>query len=281
MFTLKVENPRGEILTLTDNPNYDVIKIDGLTPPATALNFTSLVNLDGSQYNSGRLDNRNIVITIVFHRDIEKNRINLYRYFPIKKKVRLYFENDSRDVYIDGYIESFECDLFELGQKAQISVICPSPYFRSTDTTIIKFANLVNLFEFPFSIDKEGIPFSELIISDTTYNNEGDIDIGMIITLQATQGVSNPIIYNKTTREQFGLNYTLQEGDIVTIDTISGEKSVKLNKKGIITNIINSVQQGSRWLQLVSGINELSYQCDEGASALQIIISAVSFYEGV
>lgn len=227
------------------------------------------------------MDNRNIVITIVFHGDIEKNRINLYRYFPIKKKVRLYFENDSRDVYIDGYIESFECDLFELGQKAQISVICPSPYFRSIDTTIIKFANLVNLFEFPFSIDKEGIPFSELIISDTTYNNEGDIDIGMIITLQAIQSVSNPIIYNKTTGEQFGLNYTLQEGDIVTIDTISGEKSVKLNRKGNIFNIINAVQQGSRWLQLVSGINELSYQCDEEASALQITISAVSIFEGV
>ena len=281
MFTLKVENPRGETLTLTNNKNYDVIKIEGLTPPATALNFTSLVNLDGSQYNSGRLDNRNIVITIVFHGNIEKNRINLYKYFPIKKQVRLYFKNDSRDVYIDGYIESFEADLFELGQKAQISVICPSPYFRSTDTTIIKFANLVNLFEFPFSIDKDGIPFSELIISDTTYNNEGDIDIGMIITLQATQNVFNPIIYNKTTGEQFGLNHTLREGDIITIDTIAGEKSVRLNRKGVITNIINSVQQGSKWLQLVSGINELSYQCDEGASALQITISAVSFYEGV
>ena len=281
MFTLKVENPKSEILTLTNNRNYDVIKREGLTPPATALNFTSLVNLDGSQYNSGRLDNRNIVITIVLHGNVEKNRINLYKYFPIKKQVRLYFKNDTRDVYIDGYIESFECDLFELGQKVQISVICPSPYFKSTDTTIIKFANLIDLFEFPFAIEKEGIPFSELSISDTTYNNTGDIDIGMIITLQAIQSVSNPIIYNKTTSEQFGLNYTLQEGDIITIDTISGEKSVKLNRKGIISNIINSVQQGSKWLQLISGVNELSYQCDEGASALQITISAVSIFEGV
>lgn len=281
MFTLKVENPRGEILTLTNNRNYDVIKIEGLTPPATALNFTSLVNLDGSQYNSGRLDNRNIVITIVLHGNVEKNRINLYKYFPIKKQVRLYFKNDTRDVYIDGYIESFECDLFELGQKVQISVICPSPYFKSTDTAIIKFANLVDLFEFPFSTEEEGIPFSELSISDATYNNTGDIDIGMVITLQAIQSASNPTIYNRTTGEQFGLNYALQEGDIITIDTISGEKSVKLNRKGIISNIINSVQQGSKWIQLVSGVNELSYQCDEGASALQIIISAVNIFEGV
>lgn len=281
MYHFKVRNPKGETLDFYNNYHYDVIKIEGLTPPATALNFTSLVNLDGSQYNSGRLDNRNIVITIVLHGNVEKNRINLYKYFPIKKQVRLYFKNDSRDVYIDGYVESFECDLFELGQKAQISIICPSPYFRSTDTTTIEFANLINLFEFPFAIDEEGIPFSELIISNTTYYNTGDIDIGMAITLQALETVTNPTIYNRTTGEQFGLDYTLLEGDVITIDTIAGEKSVKLNRKGEVSNIINSVQQGSKWLQLVSGNNELSYQCDEGASALKITISAVNIFEGV
>ena len=281
MFTLKVENPKGEILALTNNPNYDVIKIEGLTPPATALNFTSLVNLDGSQYNSGRLDNRNIVITVVLHGNIEKNRINLYKYFPIKKQVRLYFRNDTRDVYIDGYIESFEADLFELGQKAQISVICPSPYFRSTKISVIEFANLNNLFEFPFSIDKDGIPFGELILSDTTYNNVGDIEIGMIIILKAVETVSNPKIYNATTKECFGLNFTLQEGDEIVIDTIPGEKSVRLTRNGDIFNIINSIQQGSNWLYFAPGINKLSYECDKGASALNISISTVNFYEGV
>lgn len=280
MFTLKIENQKGEILDLTNDVNYDVIQIEGLNPPATALNFTSLVNLDGSQYNSGRLDNRNIVITVVFRRTIEKSRINLYRYFPVKRQIRLFFENDSRNVYIDGYVETFECDLFELGQKAQISIICPSPYFRDSDTTIIEFANLINLFEFPFSIDSEGIPFSELILTTTTYENTGDIDIGMIITLQALDTASNPVIFNRTTAKHFGLDYTLQEGDVITIDTISGEKFVRLNRNGVTTNIINSIQQGSEWLQLVSGTNELSYQCDEGIAVLQITISAVSFYEG-
>jgi hypothetical protein len=103
----------------------------------------------------------------------------------------------------------------------------------------------------------------------------------MIITLQALETVTNPTIYNRTTGEQFGLEYTLLEGDVITIDTISGEKSVKLNHKGDVSNIINSVQQGSKWLQLVSGNNELSYQCDEGASALKITISAVNIFEGV
>lgn len=282
MFTLKVENQKNEILNLTNNKNYDVIKIDGLAPPATALNFTPLVNLDGSIYNSGRLDNRNIVITIVLHGDIERNRINLYNYFPIKRKTRLYFKNETRDVYIDGYIETFECDFFELGEKVQISILCPNPYFKSTDTTVITFANQVDLFEFPFSIDAEGIPFSELVISNTTYYNNGDIDIGMIITLHALENqILNPVIFNNTTNQKFGLNWDLYEGDVITISTIAGEKSVKLLRNGVTTNIINSVQQGSSWLQLVSGINELSYQCDEGASALQISISAVNIFEGV
>ncbi len=281
MFKLSVRNQRDETLRLTNNINYDVIKIDGLTPPATALNFTPLVNLDGSQYNSGRLDNRNIVLTIFLRRNTENNRINLYKYFPIKRQVRLFFENDSRKVYIDGYVESFEGDLFELGEKVQISLICPYPYFSSVDDTIIEFSNLVDLFEFPFAIDEDGIPFSELIISDTTYYNDGDIDIGMIITMQVIESTSNPVIYNNTTSEYFGLNYSLQEGDVVTITTISGQKSVKLNRNGIISNIINSVAKGSSWLQLISGENELSYKCDEGASALKITISAVSIFEGV
>ena len=96
MYSLKVENDRGNTLELTGNPNYTVYKIDGLTPPQATINTSANTTTDGSSINSVRLENRNIVIYTTIEGDVEANRINLYKYFPAKKKVKLYFANNSR-----------------------------------------------------------------------------------------------------------------------------------------------------------------------------------------
>ena len=126
MYSLKVENERGEALELTGNPNYTVYKIEGLNPPQATINSSVNTTTDGSSINSVRLENRNIVIYTTIEGDVEANRINLYKYFPVKKTVKLYFSNSSREVYIEGKVELIECDLFSNKQVAQISIICPT-----------------------------------------------------------------------------------------------------------------------------------------------------------
>lgn len=154
MFELSVKNHRGDTLNLTKSKQYTVYKINGLNPPKATVNSSVNTTTDGSSVNSVRLTNRNIVIYVAINGDIEVNRIELYKYFPVKKNITLYFKNGKRNVYIEGVVELIECDLFTNRQVMQISVICPKPYFKEADYLVTSFGDISNLFYFPFSIER-------------------------------------------------------------------------------------------------------------------------------
>lgn len=282
MFELSIENKKGERLNLTENSDYTLIKVDGLNPPSTTLNFSELANYDGSIYNSGQIGNRNIVLYIVLENDIEKSRINLYRYFSLKKTVRIFYANDSRNVYIDGIVETFEFDPFENRQRVQISIVCPNPYWKENTETIINFSNTIDLFEFPFSIDESGVEFSRIENTSTAYVENGEVETGFIVEFQATTNqILNPKIFNRTTQEFFGVNFDMNEGDVIRVNSKRGEKSVMLIRDGVETNILNLIQEGSKWLQLAIGRNEFSYESDEGQSNVIVKVINTICYEGV
>ena len=264
MFTLKIENAKGEIIDLSSNSNYSVVGISGLNPPTAAMSTASIATTDGSILNNSRIESRNLVFNIILDGNIETSRINLYKYFRVKQKCKIYYKNGTRDVYIEGYVETFEDDFFVQRQEVQISVMCYQPFFKAAHDLVIDLSVILAAFEFPFDISSEGNEFSTI---DRTYEcvliNEGEVDSGLIIELRATGPVINPRIYNAETREFFGLNYTMQKGDLITINTNSGDKSVTLTRDGADSNIINYLQENSTWLKAYSGDNVYTYMCDE------------------
>lgn len=138
MFCLKIENARGEIFELThDTKNYAIVHVDGLTPPKSLINTSVGGGMDGTFYNSARVDQRNIVLTVVFNGDIEGNRQRLYKMFPQKSPCIIYFSNANRNVKITGYVEAMEADLFVQREQMQISLICPRPFWESLECYIM------------------------------------------------------------------------------------------------------------------------------------------------
>ena len=84
MYTAAIENASGSVYVLTgDEPVYQVLSIQGLNPPSAQLNVTNIVGLDGAKYNSARLNTREIVVTVKITGEVEKNRLNLYKYFVL------------------------------------------------------------------------------------------------------------------------------------------------------------------------------------------------------
>lgn len=282
MYTLIVENEQGEQLELTHNENYDVLEVIGLNPPTAAINTAIVAGFDGSRFNSARIEQRNIVITLNIRYPIEANRLILYKYFRVKRYVKIYYKNGSRDVFIEGYVENFENNIFTQLQRPQISIICPNPFWKSTTDINVEFSNMTALFEFPFSIPSEGIEFSSINKITTTYINIGDVATGAIIKFYANSDqILNPIFYNRTTGKYFGLNFDMYDGDVITVNTQQGEKSVTLLRDGITTNILSNRQTGSTWITFEPGENEISYGADEGQSNLNVTVTAVQKYEGV
>lgn len=282
MYSLKVENDRGNTLELTNNPNYTVYKIEGLNPPQATINSSVNTTTDGSSINSVRLENRNIVIYMTIEGDVEANRINLYKYFPVKKRIKLYFKNYTRDIYIEGNVELIECDLFTNKQIAQISIICPKPYFKDVQNLITTFGDVSSMFEFPFSISKTGIEISGVTTNQRrSIINTGDIDTGVIIKLFSTGTVVNPVIYDVLKRTQLKLNFTMLASDTIVINTNVGEKSIELIRDGVTYNAMGYMAQDSTWFILEAGDNVFTYDADSGNSYLQLTFTTAILYSGV
>lgn len=284
MFVVIAENESGERLQLSQNINYDVVKIDGLNPPSATLNTTAVAGYDGEQYNSGRVNTRNIVLTIVINPDIETNRLNLYKIFRTKQYIKLYFKNNSRNVFIDGRIETIECDYFAIRQTMQISMICFQPYFCEVDSYAI-LKHKTPMLEFPVEFLPEGIEFST-INDDPKIKvvNSGEVETGMFIILRAIGGdVHKPTIYNSRTSEKIELNVdTLSEGAEIRINTNKGERSIWLiTELGYGENIINTLSRDSTWLQLNIGENVFEYTTYSGDENLEINIIYNNKYQGV
>lgn len=282
MFELKIRNNSGEVLNLATNENYTVYKITGLNPVKATINSSKNATTDGSTINSVSLGSRNIVIYMTINKDIEKSRINLYNYFPQKETVDVYFKNDTRDVHIEGTVESIECDLFAKQQIAQISILCPQPYFKAVGDLVTYFSEVASLFSFPFAISKSGTELS-VVTTDIrkTITNNGEAESGIIIKMFATGSVTNPVIHDVRKRVHIKLNYTLKPNDEVVIDTNIGKKTITLIRNGLSYNILGFKTPDSKWLTVARGDNVFTFSSDEGNSNLQVEFTSSTLYGGV
>lgn len=284
MYKLGCENNRGEMLQLSQNEDFYIVeKVEGLSPVKSNIITTSMANFDGEFFKHARLEMRNIVITLRIKGDVENNRVNLYEFFNTKDKIKLHYENDHRRVSIEGYCENFECDLFTQNETAQISIICPSPYWESMEEIITDISKKFSNFEFPFSIPYEGVELSSVNLNkNTLVINGGDVETGIIIEIESeADGIRNPIIYNADTGDFIKINEVLNDGEKIIIDTNKGKKSIIKIVDGMEYNIINDLDLSSKWLQLKKGNQFFTYSADSLSEELIVTIKRSNKYSGV
>ena len=282
MYNLRVQNQRGEKLQISGNPAYTIKDVSGLNPPEAVINTTRTATDDGSVYNSSYVNDRLITLTLAVNYPAEENRINLYRYFKTKYPVRVFYQTENRNVYIDGYVQNFDVSYFDIKQTVQISILCPKPLLNDVSDNMTEFSSITGMFEFPFSIEESGVEFSTLKLGETkTIINDGDVYTGITIKLKANGRLLNPKIYNVETGESLILNVDMFAGDEISINTRRKEKTAVLIKDGEETNIVGKIRQGSTWFQLAPGDNLFLYDCDEFPENLQCTFIMTNQYEGV
>lgn len=310
--TVIITNYLGESVTITlseGDPEHGFLieAIDGLGPAKADVHTTDLATNDGSLYNSARLNERNIIMKLIFGwaenadtgmlESIETVRQRTYKYWPIKKPVEILIEADNRIVKTTGYVESNEPDIFSRQEGNSISIICPDPYFYSAgedgvNTTV--FYGVQPLFEFIFSNESLTEPLIEFgsIENETekTIYYEGDAEIGIVITIHAIGEADMITIYNTGTREVMRIDTDklealtgsgIKAGDDIIISTVRGAKYIQLLRTGFYTNILNCLDKDSDWFQLARGDNVFAYTAEYGSENLQFKIENRVIYEGV
>lgn len=304
IYSVTVTNYVGDSIKLNlRKPNetgFLIYNIEGIGPGKANINTTEISTSDGSKFNSARLSERNIVLSIIFSENvlketIEQVRHKTYKYFPLKKEVELLFETEEREVKISGFVESNDPTIFSSQEGTQISIICPDPSFYSVkENNITNFFPVEPLFEFPFSNEslyEKRIQFGRIRdVIEETINYEGDSEIGIIIYIRASGPATNITITNVKTREVMKINTDkisiitgapLQNKDEIVINTMKGNKSIVLMREGTAYNILNCLDKNTDWFTLSKGENIFGFAANSGQNNLQFSIENMVIYEGI
>lgn len=298
--SVRIVNHLNESITLElarpEKSGFAILSIEGLGPSKATINSTEVSTMDGAIFNSSRVVARNIVFDLrfLFKPTIEHIRQLSYKYFPVKRAIRMIFETDNRICETTGWVESNEPTIFSREEGCQISVICPDPYFYSLSKDSTIFSGIEPALEFPFSNESLTEPLIETgLVKHYIHRNvfyEGDVDIGVTIKIQANGLASGITIYHVSKNQVMKINTDAIEpitgssfglGDTIIISTVRGEKSVQLLRNGLYTNILNALDRYSDWFSLSKGDNVFSYSADSGEENLLFEIENKRVYEGV
>ena len=285
MFELILENKAGDQLNFAQNNALTVVEIEGLNPPEAIINTSDTALMDGAKFNNAKLGMRTLNVAFAIEYEAARNRIAVYKVLKSKQYVKMYYNGQFRKVWIEGYIQSIDITYFEMKQIVTCCILCPEPYFQEAQEMVDELRSIVSSFHFPFSSTADPQLVMGYISNDVgiTIDNAGDVDCGMIIELYASAAVSDPKIFNYVTREFIGLDFDMQEADLITIDTRQGHKTATLLRGGVETNIFNYVIQGSTWLQLPANGGTFVYEVADGDSIadLSVTFRHSNLYEGV
>lgn len=301
--SITITNDRNDSITMELNKptesGFAVVNVDGLGPVSANINTTEIVSYDGSVFNTARGTERNIVFSLTFMgTDIETIRHRTYQYFPLKQPITILIETDSRRCRTTGYIESNEPTIFSSLESATVSVICPNSWFEDAgDEGLdeINYYGINPLFEFPFSnesLSEKLIEFGEIRNSfEESFFYHGEVETGFTIRIHALGEIGDITIYDADDASRFILidseklkNLTgssLVAGDDITISTVKGQKSAKLLRNAVETNILNCLGRNLTWFQLSQGENKFAYTTSEGSSNLQLTIEVQNLFQGV
>jgi hypothetical protein len=207
------------ILGVTPKNSLLIQKVTGLNPPDRSL-FIGDYSQDGGLYQGRRVGSRNVVFTIDLNPNpalgetVSSLRESLYKAF-IDPQVDgdylklLLHNDDNREIYLVGYCEKFESEIFSSDTMCQISMICPDPYLRSNQDTIHEISS--GWVTFP-------------------YVYEGTAETGFIVHIYVTTASNAITLQNngKLMKLNGPSNYGI--GDIIVLDTIRGQRSISITK---------------------------------------------------
>jgi tail protein len=247
---LEVRPTAGGLLTLLlgDISNgFALEDVGGLDPVKATLVSSSFANFDGSQYQSARRENRNILLTIELLPDyitqsVRALRTNLYQYLMPKTEVQLrFYMADGLTVNIMARVESFETALFSKEPTVNVSLVAFDPDFTELTADTYSGNSVADSSEF-------------------TITYAGSVETGILFTLNLNRSLSEVTVYH---RPPDGVTRTLDfqgsmvSGDKLEISTVNGSKYANLTHSSVVSSALYGVSPQSTWLELQPGDNHL------------------------
>lgn len=303
IYTIIATNAKGDSVELDlANPwagGIAVTGASGLGPAEGTINTVNFATSDGALFNSSRIKSRDIELNLKFlGSDIEAVRHKLLRYFRVKHPITLDFITDYRHTYITGHVEKNEIDIFSNSEGADLTIVCPNPFFKLRDPVkgknSVRFTTSTPSFEFEFqdpNSDSPTLIFGEMTATgETVVVYEGDADASTIVDIQFLGPASGVKLYNTTTQTRINidtneisrlLGSTVRAGDRLSISSGVGDKYVKAYRDGNVYNALSALDKDSDWIFLTPGDNLITVRADTGIDNVSAIVSFENLYESI
>lgn len=272
MIKLDYVSARGDILPLADNPYFHLSHVDGQTTAGTSISSAVISGVDGDTVNNVQATPRTIVLDLQIRSgvDVEEAKRAILKVIKLKQQGGLIWTQNNRTVTITGIVEAVEMPRWTKATVMQVTLYCAQPFWEDVDDVVAQINEAINLHYFTGNnagmlyFPENGIPLGEYdTIRTKAFHNDGDVAVGLEITIVALATVTNPIIYDQN-GAFFGVGYdgnpfVMQAGDNVIITTHKGKKTVTYN--GAV--IYGKIKPKSVWLQLEAGDNLFSINSDD------------------
>ena len=245
-------------------PNDDPVQIkdvNGLGPVNAEITTTPYATGRGERYQGGFVGKRNIVLTLGYNPDWAGNqtmaslRQLLYRYLMPKTWTKMRFFTDELPVVdIEGYVESFDPNIFSQDPEVTVSIICPKPDFIEADATT------------QIGVVDDGT-------NEIVFDYIGTVSTGFELMVEATLG--NPS-YTGPLTVVLKSPVEPQTFKLISAVTIDADKYFKMSTvrnsrrigtiarlDGAITNLLRGMSNDSVWPEIEPGENVFSIDAAE------------------
>lgn len=284
MFNFRYRNINGTALELGQKRPFLITSREGLESVENEITSTTQYNLDGAELVGQRLNTRLITLkgeVVGENQDeLEELRKNLISVFNPKIAGALEYHVGDKIYTIDVIAEM--APKFGSKQTAQtydftIELRALNPYWYDvTDyNKLIPLSKIENNMKWPLEI-KANYIFAKIVSGNiTTITNNGDVETGAEYTLKVSGDVRNVKVLNVVSGEFFKINYTFEAGDVIVLNTIHNNFSVKLTKSNRdVINLIGNRDLSSSFFQLSKGDNYIQVTADVGKD---LIIADMKF----
>ena len=267
-----ITNNQSDSLTipfLDGADGFYIEEVDGMDPVNAVLVSSSFAQVDGEQYQASRREARFLVFKMgvdvsQIHGSVTALRRKLMNYLMPKAEVNLrFFSDDHPTVDIVGVVESFDWPLFVQEPEVTLSIKCHKPDF-------------MDLVPVTLAMQTDPTPLSTLV------EYTGSVETGFIFRLEVDREISEFTIQHRTASNALStLEFAepLIVGDVLTISTITGAKSIMVNRGGTSSSLMYGMSPYSNWINLFPGRNYFSVVAD--GAPMDYTLEYVTRYGGL
>jgi hypothetical protein len=245
---IEARTAQGTLLSLPleDVSSGLIVKeITGLDPVKATIVSSPFASMPGAQYQSSQRETRNITMKLGLSPDYLTNSVRelrktLYNFFMPQSPISLrFYDSDGLTVDISGRVESFDSPLFVSEPEAVLSILCFDPDFTDITAVVLSGSTVAST-------------------TSNLYQYDGEVETGFTLVLNVNRTLTEFTLYNKpadNVTRTLDVAASLVSGDVVTISTIAGAKSVKLTRSGITSSLLYGMTTQSSWIEFFPGDN--------------------------